>query len=137
MSASSSLAISASPEEVWDVVTDFEAYPEWDSGVIEIEGEATEGGYVRMRTDLTPERMVRMRVAEPDRLVLVGGLPLKLFRAERTFEIEPTRKGCRITVTEEISGVLRPFVRVPPNVEASFVLYCSGLQKEVARHRRA
>ena len=139
MSASASLTISAPPHEVWEVVTDFARYPEWDSGVLEIEGSANPGGIVRMRSELSADRMVRMRVTEveePHRLVLVGGLPLKLFRAERVFDIEPTKKGSRLTVTETAGGLLRPFVRVPPNVEASFMAYCFGLQKEVKRRRR-
>lgn len=136
---SATLAISASPEEVWDVVADLEAYTEWDSGVIEIDGTATPGGTVRMRMDVAPERMVRMTVTdvdEPERLELSGGLPLKLFTAYRTFEIEPTRKGSRITVTESFGGLLKAFIRTPPNLQASFDLYCTGLQKEVARRAR-
>lgn len=136
---SATLAISASPEEIWDVVTDFETYPEWESGMLEMEGEAVVGEAVRFRADIEPERMVRMTIDEldePNRIVLSGGLPLGLFRATRTIEIVPERRGSRVTISESVGGLMRAFVRSPPTLEPSFELYCTGLQREVKRRAR-
>ena len=134
-----SLTISASPDAVWAVVTDLESYPDWKSGISEAEGTAEVGNSFRFRADIAPERMVAMKVAEldaPHRMVLTGGLPLGLFKAMRSYEIEPTGKGCRVTVTESFKGLMKAFVRSPPTLQPSFELYCAGLQKEVKRRSR-
>ena len=134
---SAALTINASAEAIWDVVTDFDTWTEWDSGMSFME---QVGDKIRFRADVAPERVVRMTIAttdEPNRLVLTGGLPLGLFRATRTIEIEPSGKGCRVTISESIGGLIRAFVRSPPTLEPSFQLWCSGLQREVKRRSRA
>lgn len=134
---SAALTINASAEDIWDVVIDFDAWTEWDSGMSFMEQVDDK---VRFRADVAPERVVRMKIAttdEPHRLVLTGGLPLGLFRATRTIAIEPSGKGCRVTISESIGGLIRAFVRSPPTLEPSFQLWCSGLQREVKRRSRA
>jgi len=134
-----SLSMTFSPEEIWDVMTDLESYSDWKSGISEAEGTAKVGNSFRFRADIAPERMVAMKVAEldaPNRMVLTGGLPLGLFKAIRTYEIDATSKGSRVTVTESFSGLMKAFVRSPPTLLPSFELYCSGLQKEVKRRNR-
>lgn len=134
---SAALTINATAEAIWDVVADFDTWTEWDSGMSFME---QADGAVRFRADIAPERVVRMKIGttdEPHLLVLTGGLPLGLFRATRTIEIEPSGKGCRVTISESVGGLIRAFVRSPPTLEPSFQLWCSGLQREVKRRSRA
>ncbi|MEM8707939.1 MAG: SRPBCC family protein [Actinomycetota bacterium] len=133
---SAGLNLNASAEEIWDVVTDFESWPDWDSGMSFMQ---QVDDTVRFRADIAPERVVRMKITiadEPHRLVLTGGLPLGLFRARRIITIEPQGKACRVTIAEEVGGLMRAFVRSPPTLEPSFELWCSGLLREVKRRGR-
>ncbi|MFZ2155466.1 MAG: SRPBCC domain-containing protein, partial [Bradyrhizobium sp.] len=45
------IMIAASPEEIWAVLTDFDAYPNWNPFIRRIGGSAVVGA--RLRTELT------------------------------------------------------------------------------------
>ena len=46
--------VDAAPQRVWDVVTDFEAYREWNPFQVECHAELTPGAPIRMRVALGP-----------------------------------------------------------------------------------
>src|SRR5690242_744195 len=55
------IEISAPPERVWAVLTDFGAYPEWNPFIRSIEGEATAGSRLRVRIEPPGSRGMTFR----------------------------------------------------------------------------
>ena len=54
-----SIDILVSPESVWQVLMDFPSYPQWSKFLLDIEGQAVPGSYlrvIRMAADGKPDR---------------------------------------------------------------------------------
>jgi uncharacterized protein YndB with AHSA1/START domain len=84
--------IAASPERVWAVLTDGEAYREWNPEILGVEGRIALGARITARVRLgdgavraVPQRVVALD--PPRRMEWVGGLPLGLFVGRRTFTV--------------------------------------------------
>lgn len=117
-----SIEIEATPEEVWEVLTDFSRYPEWNPFVTSAEVTSPGGSLApgaRLRTNMhdagadtvfTPE----VQVADPGReLRWLGKLgPGWIVDAEHSFtihRISPDR--VRLTQSEDFTGVLAPLIQ--------------------------
>lgn len=108
-----SVAIDAPPETVWEVLTDFERYPEWNP-FMRIVGRASEGA--RIAVELRPPggrpttfRPTVTASVYGRELAWVGHLGIPgLFDGEHRFVLEADADGRRTTVThaETFSGVL-------------------------------
>lgn len=110
--------IDATPQAVWDVLTDFAAYGEW-STFSAAEGTAEVGSRLTMRMPGMTFRPT-VTVATPGQeLRWVGTLGIKqLFHGRHSFVLSPNDDGTtRLTNHEEFSGALvtliRPFLRTP------------------------
>lgn len=109
------IGIKASPERVWEILTDFPAYPEWNPFIRQIAGDLTDGTKLRIGLappggktwTLTPtllEANPRKDLRWLGRLFLPG-----LFDGEHHFRIE--RKGknsVRFIQEEDFRGLLVP-----------------------------
>ncbi len=87
-----SCAIEARVEKVWAVLTDAEAYPEWNPEIVKLEGTLEEGGRIKAHVRLGDGalRKIGLRVTRLDAprvMEWVGGLPLGLFVGRRTFTV--------------------------------------------------
>ena len=110
--------IDAPADVVWDVLTDFERYPEWNE-YTRIDGDAVEGAQLHVspgpRAGRMPSFEPRVLRAEADyELRWLGHLLVRgLFDGEHRFRIE--RRGddrSRLTQAEQFSGVLHgPIMR--------------------------
>jgi hypothetical protein len=112
--------IDATPQAVWDVLTDFAAYGQW-SNFSTAQGTAQVGTRLTMRMPGMSFRPT-VTVATPGQeLRWVGTLGLKqLFHGQHSFILSPNHDGTtRLTNREEFSGVLatltRPLLRTPKN----------------------
>jgi hypothetical protein len=113
------IEIDADPATVWGVLSDLEAYPEWNPFIDPIEGEMTVGARLRMR--IHPPRphdiglKPRVTVAEPERAFgWLGTLGIPhLFDGAHRFELETIAGGTRtrFVQSEHFRGVLLPLVR--------------------------
>jgi len=117
------IEINASPEVVWNVLTDFASYPKWNPFIRSVSGVVAVGEMlsfvVATGPDTTVATQARLLVLEPHRrLVWGGGLPLKLFRGQHTFEIEPAGTSVRFVDSERLSGLLSWFVITEARVQA-------------------
>jgi hypothetical protein len=109
----SEIEINASVERVWDILTDFASYPQWNPFIRSISGELEVGERLEVRLEPPDSRGVTLRPtvlrAEPNRLmrwvghVLVPGL----FDGEHSLVIEPLGENrVRFVQHEAFKGVL-------------------------------
>jgi hypothetical protein len=109
------IEIQASPERVWEILTDFPSYPEWNPFIRRVTGEAQEGTTLEVQIELAGGRKMTFRpkllAVEPSReLRWLGRLFMPgLFDGEHVFTIEPVdEKRVRFTQRESFTGLLVP-----------------------------
>jgi hypothetical protein len=113
----SGVEVQASPERVWEVLTDFAAYPDWNPFIVQAGGRAAPGSRLELRMRLPGRRPTTFRPqvleAEPARrLRWLGHLLVPgLFDGEHRFTIEPAGPGrARVTQQETFRGLLAPLL---------------------------
>jgi hypothetical protein len=130
--------IRATPERVWEVLSDAGAYPDWDSGVERVEGDIRPDATIKVFSEANPGRAFPVKVAELEparRMVWRGGMPLGLFRGERTFTLAQRDGGVtRFEMREEFTGPLLPLIwRWMPDLGPSFRQFAAGLKARAER----
>lgn len=105
------------PEEVWAVIADVPAYPEWNPFIERIDGELRVGAKLDVRLQPVDERGITMHptvlAAEPGReLRWIGHLVVPgMFDGEHRFLIEEAGPGrVRFVQSECFGGILLPFL---------------------------
>lgn len=126
--------IQASPEKVWAILTNAAGYPEWDPGIDRVEGRIASGEKITAYTKASPGRAFPVTVAEfvPGRkMVWSSGMPLGLFKGERTFTLSPGSGGAtEFTIREVFTGPLLPMIgRSIPDLTSTFEQFAAGLKK--------
>ncbi|MFI7061417.1 SRPBCC family protein [Kribbella sp. NPDC050124] len=112
------IEIDANPAQVWKVLADREAYPEWNPFIISSTGELTAGGTITnvlrdtngKETSFTPELLV----VEPNKeLRWIGKVPPGfIFDGEHSFRLEELPNGrTRLIHEETFRGAAIPFTR--------------------------
>lgn len=133
-----SIEIAAPPAEVWRVLVDFDAYPQWNPFVVHavapdglavgrdldvrIRDRGSETGFRPELLAVEPEREIRW-VGK----VLISGL----LDGEHSFRLEPTAGGTRFTQGERFRGVLVPLVGSSIDVGDGFDAMNSALRDRV------
>ncbi len=133
LSYESSAEIAAPPERVWEVLTNGARYPEWDSGVTRVEGTITDGGKVKVFTEVGGDRAFPVRVTTdaPRTMTWTGGMPLGLFKGVRTFSLTPSGAGTAFHCREVFSGPMLGLVsKQMPDLQPSFDRFAAGLKAE-------
>jgi hypothetical protein len=108
--------INAAPEDVWDVLMDFDAYDEWNPFVVSIEGSGTVGDPLSAQLQLEGKKPMTISpiVQEneaPNHFSWLGVMgSASLFAGRHRFEIERIDDGTRFHHYEEFSGALAPMV---------------------------
>jgi hypothetical protein len=127
--------IDAHVDRVWAVLRDVGSWPNWDSGVVRVEGRLEQGERIKVVSELNPKRAYPVTVAElePGRMVWRGGMPLGLFRGVRTYTLRPDGEGqTDFTMREEFTGPLLPLIwRSMPDMGPSFEQFARGLKQRV------
>jgi hypothetical protein len=109
--------VAASPGQVWDVLADFDAHPQW-SPTFRLRGaSAAEGSRVTVVASIVPGPPVVLPAvvlrSERGRVLSWGGRVPGLLRLEHFFEFRPVGDGTRITHMETFDGpsvaALKPF----------------------------
>lgn len=108
--------ISAAPERVWAVLTDFARYPEWNPLIVEASGVLAVGEVLTLRMTpggkpqtFTPEVVA---VRENTELRWLGALRWSwLFSAEHRFALSAVGDGTRLVQSEVFRGALVPLLR--------------------------
>ena len=108
------ITINAPPSTVWQILTDIDSYPAWNSFLRHVSGEMMAGGKLKICayppggisfsfkpkvTRLVPDKELRW----------VGGLILPcVFVGEHIFELESSGAGTRLVQREKFNGFLVP-----------------------------
>ena len=107
------IEIAASAQRVWQVLTDFPAYPQWNSVVSEIRGEMKVGGRLVVRVPVPGGLRIRLRVrvlrVEAERELRWRGrfVFASLFAGEHALTIKPlSDRRVRFVQSEVYTGLL-------------------------------
>jgi hypothetical protein len=113
----SETAIQASPQRVWEILTDFAAYPDWNPFIPRISGSPEAGSRLDVQLQPPGGRGMRMRptvtaAAPSHELRWLGHLGVPgLFDGEHSFRIEPLGADrVRFVQEERFTGLLAPLV---------------------------
>jgi hypothetical protein len=111
------IEIQGSPEQVWEVLTDLDAYPEWNPFIVQASGTPQPGHHLELQMRPAGRRATTFRPevleADPGRkLRWLGRLLVPgLFDGEHSFSIQPAGPGrVRLTQHEEFRGLLAPLL---------------------------
>lgn len=133
-SFSTSTTIYASPETIWAILTDASRWPHWNTTVDRVEGKIALGEKITVYAKINPGRAFPLKVREfvpGQRMVWSGGMPLGLFKGERTYTL--TRQpdgGVTFAMREEFTGLLAPLLtRSIPDLQPAFDEFAAALKQ--------
>ena len=116
------IEINASPERVWDMLMDFESYPDWNPFIQRAFGKPAVGE--RLEIYIKPPGGIGMTIrptvkaSDPGKECRwKGKLGISgLFDREHVFELRSTGGGCNLIQREEFTGILvRPMLALVGN----------------------
>jgi hypothetical protein len=140
---SASVDIAATPQQVWAVLADLDAYPQWNPFIRSASGQVAEGATLTLRLVPAQDRAMTFRpkvlAAEPGRLLRwIGRLIMPgLFDGTHQFALEDLGGHTRLTQSETFRGVLVPFTgKVITQTEADFRALNQALKQRTERATR-
>ena len=130
--------INCPADDIWAVLTDAASYSEWAKGTHKLEGQIVDGGVLKLFTESKPQQPMTLRITKfvaPQTFTLSGGLPLGLFRGNRTITLTPQPDGnTEFNMCEVFTGLLAPLLgRMIPDLTPSFEAYAIGLKNKCER----
>lgn len=133
--------ISAPPDVVWRILTDFAGYARWNPVIIRLEGRPEPGTELRLKSVHVPgkpatEGVVLLRAATFPEMRWEGGHPDRaIFKGDRGFRCapadEPCTGGTRFHQFETFSGIAaeRLFAQHRARMEANFRRFNDALKR--------
>ncbi len=115
--ATHEIDIDASPEAVWQVLTDLEHYPDWNPFITSAVGRPEVGERLVNRLQPPGGRAMTFKphvtvVEEEKTFEWLGKLgPSGVFDGRHRFELEATPTGTRLTQSESLDGILVRLLR--------------------------
>ena len=109
--------VAAPAGRVWNVLTDFAKFPDWNPFILRIDGILTPRARLAVKIQPPGGRAMTFRPTvlrvEPDRHFAWRGRTILpgLFDGEHSFTLEPRPGGVRVAHDETFSGVLVPLLR--------------------------
>jgi hypothetical protein len=134
-SFATSTSIKAKPESIWKILTDAPGYTGWNPTVSKVEGKIALGERVTVHAKISPGRAFPVKVTElvpAKKMVWTGGMPLGLFKGERTFTLAPGKDGAvEFSMREVFSGLFSPMIeRSIPDLQPAFDEFAAALKKK-------
>lgn len=132
------IEIAATPERVWQVLTQDMPRDPSIYGIIRLEGELRPNGKIKLWSEVAPNRAFGLTVqhmAAPSKMIWVGGMPLSLFTGTRTFEIEARSGVCIFSMREAFTGPLSGMItKSMPDLTPSFEKFAHTLKTKAETH---
>jgi len=137
MSVSITTTIKATPQRVWDLLTNAAGFPRWNSTVVSIQGNIALGETIELKAKIDPTRVFKLKVVEfnaPSVLVWKDGAA-PMFQGVRRYTITPQADGTlEFTMAETFSGLMLPMIAGSlPDFAPSFEQYAADLKQEAER----
>lgn len=133
-----SIQINASPERVWNILTDIAQYPNWNPFLTSIEGTLQVGNQIQINADGMQFKPIILVLDQNKEFRWIGKLLVKgLFDGEHIFQIIDHKNG---TITfkheEQFSGLLVGLLakQLDTDIKAKFVQMNEKL-KELAERK--
>ena len=128
------ISIRATPERIWALLTDAPGYTRWNHTVEKVDGKIARGERVTVHPKINASRAFPVKVTEFEpsrRRVWTGGMPLGLFKGERTFTLEAGSTGdVEFSMREVYSGLMAPLIgRSIPDLQAAFDEFAGDLKR--------
>jgi hypothetical protein len=131
------IIINASKEKIWEVLTNFPKYPQWNPFIIEVQGEAVAGTHLRNTMLNGESKMVFkpkvLRVEKHRYFDWLGSLFFKgLFDGHHQFELEEiTPNQVKLKHSENFSGILSGMIlrKIGNDTRDNFVKMNQALKK--------
>ncbi|WP_417603763.1 SRPBCC family protein [Owenweeksia hongkongensis] len=113
MKIHTSIKINGTPQQVWQVLTDFDAYPTWNPFVQSLTGNVKQGERITVKLPGMTFKPVILVFKENDQLTWLGHLLFKgLFDGEHTFKLEDNGDGTTtFHQSEKFKGLLVGFLK--------------------------
>lgn len=135
------IIINTSAEQVWQVLTDFSSYQEWNPFIVGSSGEAVEGTQLTNQMKQGDKTMTfkpkLVKVEENRRLEWLGHLWVPgLFDGHHIFVIEEIApQQVKLIQKEKFSGLLRGVVmkQIAESTQAGFIVMNRALKERVER----
>ena len=126
--------IAASPEKVWQLLTDADGMLRWNSTLTSMAGTIGPGGHVRMEVPEAPGQVFEIEVSTftpPREMVWTQGNPI-FFRGVRTYRLTPQPVGTtKFEMIEVFSGFALPMAGSRlPDFRPIFERYAADLKAE-------
>lgn len=129
--------IKAQPERIWKLLTDAPNYPRWNPSVDRVDGAIAPGETIKVFVKVNPGRAFPVKVTtfeKPRRMVWSGGMPLGLFKGERTYTLTPNGDPTRFDIKEVYSGPMLGMIWGSiPDLGPSFKEFAEGLKAGAER----
>lgn len=136
------IIINAPAKQVWKVLTDFKAYPDWNPFIRSVEGEVFEGSKFKVTIESLGSRPMKftpvcLSFVEPTELSWIGKLGIKgVFDGKHIFElIEIDSEKTKFIQREEFDGFLVPvfWKKLNVNTRWSFEMMNDKLKEKVEK----
>ena len=131
--------IKATPETVWNILTDASRWLEWNTTVDRIEGRIAPGEKVTVHVKINPGRAFPLHVSAfepPKRMVWSDGSPL-FFKGERTYTLDKQADGSvNFEMREVFTGLFSGLIaRSIPDMQPAFNEFAAALKKRAEQPR--
>lgn len=125
--------INADPDTIWALLSDTSKWKDWNPTIISIDGTIAQGQKVKLVSTVNPKRAFSLNVTSltpPSEMVWSDGMPLGLFKGERTYRLTPKSDGTTEFFMEEAySGLMAPLItRSIPDMTENFGEFADGLK---------
>jgi uncharacterized protein YndB with AHSA1/START domain len=137
MSCAITVNIGAPPERIWEILTNAEDFPRWNSTVTSIEGPIALGQKLALKVPAAPKRTFTPKVTSFDAnksMVWSDGMA-PMFKGVRTYTLTPKDDGSTdFSMVEVFSGLMLPMIKGSlPDFGPSFETYAADLKREAER----
>jgi hypothetical protein len=129
--------IRATPKRIWDLLTNADDFPRWNTTVKTLRGPIQLGTKLAIEVPIAPGRVFKPKVTElveGARMVWSDGAA-PMFRGVRTFTLTPREDGSTDFVMREVlSGIMLPMIKGSlPDFGPAFERYAADLKDEAEK----
>ncbi len=124
--------IRAPRDRIWRLLTDAPGYPAWNPTIEKLDGTIALGHKIELHVKASG-RAFSLQVTElvpGERMVWTGGLPLGLFKGERTYTLADVDGAIEVTMREVFSGVMAGVItKKIPDLQPAFEAFVAALKQ--------